>query len=60
MCEEQSDKICNMQQEITEKGEELVRTKSTVSDLHHQLLQQSDRNTTVMQEHREEVRQLRL
>ena len=60
VCEEQSDKICNMQQEITEKGEELVRTKSTVSDLHHQLLQQSDRNTTVMQEHREEVRQLRL
>ena len=37
-----------------------MRTKSTVPDLHHQLLQQSDQNTTVMQEHREEVRQLRL
>ena len=58
VCQEQSDKILSMQQEVEEKGEELVRTKSTISDLHHQLLQQSDRNTTVMQEHHEEVRQL--
>ena len=56
--QEQSDKISIMQQEVEEKGEELVKTKSTVSDLHNQLLQQSDRNTTVMQEHREEVRQV--
>ena len=59
VCQEQSDKILSMQQEVEEKGEELVKTKSTISDLHHQLLQQSDRNTTVMQEHREEVRQLK-
>ena len=51
VCQEQSDKISIMQQEVGEKGEELVKMKSTVSNLHHQLLQQFDRNTTVMQEH---------
>ena len=59
VCQEQSDKLLSMQLEVDEGREELVKTKSTISDLHHQLLQQSDRNTTVMQEHREEVRQLR-
>ena len=58
VCQEQSDKISIMQQEVEEKGEELVKTKSTVSDLRHQLLQQSDHNMTVMQEDWEEVRQL--
>ena len=58
VCQEQSDKISIMQQEVEEKGEELVKTKGIVSDLHNQLLQQSDCNTTVMQEHREEVRQV--
>ena len=53
VCQKQSDKILIMQQEVEEKEEELVKTRSTVSDLYHQLLQQSDCNTTVMQEYQE-------
>ena len=56
VCHERSNEISVLQQEVTEKGEELVATRSTISDLHQQLLQQSDRNTKVMQEHREDVR----
>jgi len=56
VCQERSNEISVLQQEVTEKGEELVATKSTISDLHQQLLQQSDRNTKAMQEHREDVR----
>ena len=56
VCQERSNEISVLQHEVTEKGEELVATRSTISDLHQQLLQQSDRNTKAMQEHREDVR----
>ena len=39
---EQLDKISALQQEVEEKGEELVTTKSEISNLYHQLVQQSD------------------
>ena len=39
---EQSDKILALQQEAAEKGEELAAAKSEMSNLHHQLVQQSD------------------
>ena len=38
---EQSDKILALQQEVAEKGEELAAAKSEMSNLHHQLVQQS-------------------
>ena len=56
VCQERSNEISVLQQEVTEKGEELVATRSTISELHQQLLEQSDRNTKAMQEHREDVR----
>ena len=40
--QEQLDKIVALQQEVEEKGEELVTTKSEMSNLHHQMVQQSD------------------
>ena len=39
---EQSDKILALQQEVVEKGEELAASKSEMSNLYHQLVQQSD------------------
>ena len=40
--QEQLDKIVALQQEVEEKGEELVTTKSEMSNLHHQMVPQSD------------------
>ena len=40
--QEQLDKIVALQQEVEDKGEELVTTKSEMSNLHHQMVQQSD------------------
>ena len=40
--QEQLEKIVALQQEVEEKGEELVTTKSEMSNLHHQMVQQSD------------------
>ena len=40
--QEQLDKIVVLQQEVEEKGEELVTTKSEMSNLRHQMVQQSD------------------
>ena len=36
VCQKQSNKISIMQQEVEEKGEELMKTKSTVFNLHNQ------------------------
>ena len=46
--EEQVYKIVALQHEVEEKGEELVTTKSEMSNLHHRLLQQSDLLSTAM------------
>ena len=46
--QEQLDKILSLQQEVAEKGEELTLTKSEMSNLHHQLVQQSDQFSTTM------------
>ena len=50
---EQSDKILALQQEVTEKGEELAAAKSEMSNLHHQLVQQSDLLSTTMMSYTE-------
>ena len=44
----QLDTIVALQQEVEEKGEELVTTKSEMSNLHHQMVQQSDVLSTAM------------
>ena len=51
--QEHLDKILSLQQEVEEKGEELTLTKSEMSNLHHQLMQQSDLFSTTMKDYAE-------
>ena len=51
--QEHLDKILSLQQEVEEKGEELALTKSEMSNLHHQLMQQSDLFSTTMKDYAE-------
>ena len=54
--QEQLDKIVALQQEVKEKGEELVTTKSEMSNLHHQMVQQSDLLSAAMTSYAEKER----
>ena len=49
--QEHLDKILSLQQEVAEKGEELTLTKSEMSNLHHQLVQQSNHLSTTMMDY---------
>ena len=51
--QEHLDKILSLQQEVEEKGEELALTKSEMSNLHHQFMQQSDLFSTTMKDYAE-------